>query len=627
MKAFNKTVLTWICIFLAGAPYLQAAITKSPVTRIEPAFWWVGMKNPKLQVLLQGPGIGGSTLTMAQYAGVTISDIKKVSSPNYLFVYLTIDPSAKPGNLTFILTGKAKGTLVYELKARDARTKAQGYSQADVMYLIMPDRFANGNPANDSVAGMLEQGPSKKPFGRHGGDVEGITKNLDYFNKLGITTLWLNPVQENDMATSSYHGYAITDFYRADRHFGDNAAYLDFIQKAHEKGLKVVMDMVMNHMGTNHYWFKDMPDSTFINFWPKYTPSNFRASAQADPYASEYDQKQMAKGWFDNTMADINGANPLVADYMIQSCIWWIEHGCIDDIRMDTYPYPDKFFMNQWASRIINEYPKLNLVGEVWVDNVALAAYFVKNQKNYNSFNSTEPTIFDFPLRDAIVNGLNDDKADYSNGLVKVYNTLSLDFVYQSPEQNTIFVNNHDMSRTVTALKGNANKTKMALAMLLTLRGKPQLYYGEEWNMPGDGKVHPDVRKNFKGGWAKDTVDYFTGKNVSAEEQDMFAYYQRLLQWRRTSTVVHNGKLTQFVPEKNVYVYFRHTPTAQVMVIINNDTAKTTSTSLPLARYAERLKFASKTGMDIISGSQIDLSKDLMLEPKRAYIIELPVSK
>ncbi len=605
-------LLMWLC----SAPTWAAF----SLNRVEPAFWWVGMKNPELQILLQGKNIGQAQISLAPYPGVSLKRVAKVKNPNYTFVYVEIGPEAKAGDLKFTFAGAAKGNLAYTLKARDSKVKAQGYTPADVVYLIMPDRFANGNPKNDSVKGMLEAARRKQDFGRHGGDIEGITNQLGYFNKLGVTALWLNPVQENDMAASSYHGYAITDYYAADRRFGGNEAYLKFIQQAHGAGLKVVMDMVMNHMGTNHYWLKDLPDSSFINFWPKYTPSNFRATAQVDPYRSQYDQDRMSKGWFDKTMADINGANPLVADYLIQNCIWWVEHGCIDDIRMDTYPYPDKQFMNQWATRLTAEYPKLNLVGEVWVDDIPLAAYYAKNNKNFNGFNSTEPTVMDFPLRNAIVNGLNDEKPDYSNGLVKIYNTLAQDFVYETPERNMTFCNNHDMSRTATSLKGSVAKTKMALTLLLTLRGVPHLYYGEEWFMTGDGKHHPDVRKDFAGGWAGDTVNFFTGKNVPAQRQEVFNYYQKLLQWRKTATAIHNGRMTQFVPDSNVYVYFRHLPAKQVMVVVNgNNTRKT----LDLQRFAERLGTAKK-GMDIVSGMGVDFTqRTLRLEPMTSYIIEV----
>lgn len=619
-----KRISSLLLLVLFGV--IPASFGASPFSRVEPAFWWVGMKNPRVQVLLQGKGIGAGDLALAPYPGVKLAEVRKVKSPNYLFAYLEISPEAQPGAVTFQLSGKVKGTLSYSLKARDNRPKAQGYNASDVIYLIMPDRFANGNPKNDSVKGMLEQGPKRKaPFGRHGGDIEGITQHLDYFQKLGVTGLWLNPVQENDMKESSYHGYAITDFYAVDRHLGGNEVYLDFIQKAHGKGLKVVMDMVMNHMGTNHYWLKDMPDSSFINFWPKYTASNFRATAQADPYASTYDREKMARGWFAPTMADINESNPLVADYMIQTCIWWIEHGCIDDIRMDTYPYPDKMFMNQWATSLTREYPKLNLVGEVWVDDVALAAYFVKNSKNFNGFNCTEPTIMDFPLKNAILHGLNDEKSDYSHGLVKVYNTLAMDYLYETPFRNMIFCNNHDMSRVATELKDDPKKVKQALAMLLTLRGAPHLYYGEEWFMKGDGKFHPAVRHDFPGGWVGDSADFFTGQNAGAEHQDMFNYYQRLLQWRKTATPVHNGRLTQFIPEEkeNIYVYFRHEPGRQVMVVINGNKAEKT---LALDRYAERLQ-GSKAGFDVISGAQLDLSRPLKLEPQAALIIDLPAKQ
>ena len=615
-----------LLLLLITIHFGSVAYAASPVDRIEPAFWWTGMKYTRLQILLHGKGIGGAMLSLGTYPGVSLSEVKKVRSPNYLFVYLEISAVAQPGKLSFTLAGMVKGTVPYELKARDNRIKAQGYTPADVIYLIMPDRFANGNPTNDSVKGMLEK-PNRKPAGgpylnftRHGGDIEGITQHLDYFTKLGVTGLWLNPVQENDMKESSYHGYAITDFYAVDRRFGGMKAYQDLIVKAHGQGLKIVMDMVMNHMGTNHYWFKDMPDSSFINFWPKYTASNFRATAQADPYASEYDRNKMIKGWFAPTMGDINEQNPLVADYMIQTCIWWVEHTCIDDIRMDTYPYPDKNFMNQWASALTAEYPKLNLVGEVWVDNVGLASYFVKNKNKYGGYDAKEPTIMDFPLRDAIVNGLNDAKPDYTNGIVRVYNTLALDYLYDTPGKNMVFVNNHDMSRTATALKEDTKKVRQALAILLTTRGVPQLYYGEEWFMTGDGAHHPAVRRDFPGGWAGDSVDFFTGRNAGALHRETFETYTKLLNWRKTSTAVHRGKLTQFVPEDHVYVYFRHEGARQVMVVINEDKKEK---ELKLERFAERLQ-GSRSGTEVLTGAMLDLTKALKVDAQGVMVIDIP---
>jgi neopullulanase len=602
------------------------------VDAVEPASWWVGMKEPRLQLLLHGAGIATGKVSLAAYEGVKLERTLRMQSPNYLAVYLTISGKAKAGVLKLTLT-TAGGVMAlpYTLEARKTQTehpRGQGYLASDMLYLIMPDRFSNGNAGNDNVAGMGDALDRKAPFGRHGGDLEGITAHLEYLDKLGVTGVWLNPVQENKMPSSSYHGYAITDYYAVDARFGGMPAYKTFIKAAHGRKMKVVMDMVMNHCGTGHKWMVDMPDTNWLNNWPTYTQSNFHATTVADPHASTYDKERMQKGWFSESMPDLNQKHPVLADYLIQNCIWWVEETGIDGIRMDTYPYPDQPFMNRWASAIMAEYPRFKLTGEVWVGQPALSAYFEKGDHPYKGFAATLPTVIDFPLRDAIVNGLNEN-GGWDNGLAKVYNTLAQDYLFAKPENHLIFTSNHDMTRLATALNKDTAKYKQALVLLSTLRGIPHLYYGEEWMEEGDGGFHPSLRRDVPGGWAADlaspdSANYFTGAKMPSKGLAMRNWFTKLLQWRKTSAAIAEGTLTHFIPEDNVYVYFRKAKAGgkNLMVIINgNDSPK----GLQVGRFTEGMGKATK-GRDVLTGATIELRAQgprLELPTRAAYVLEL----
>lgn len=590
------------------------------VKRIEPMHWWVGMKNRQLSLLLYGPGIGECKPSI-KTSGITLKSTEPVSNANYLFLNLEISASAKPGKYSIELADQGEKKIIqYELKSRQSiPTGAQGFSQKDVMYLIMPDRFANGDSTNDFVEGMLERPNRTEPFGRHGGDLKGIENNLDYFKELGINTLWLNPIIENNQPHSSYHGYAFTDFYKVDPRFGTLDDYKRLIAKCHANGMKMVQDMVANHIGSKHWWMLDKPDLGWIH--PEGDPfykTNFRIETVSDPNGSPEDKNRMEKGWFDIHMADLNQNHRLLGQYLIQNSIWWIAETGIDGIRMDTYPYNEKNFMTRWCEAILKEFPSFNIVGEVWVDPVSLASYYAQGAKNQDGYKAGLPSVTDFPLYFAMTRALN-EAPTWDNGLIKIYIALAQDFLYKDASRNLIFTDNHDLTRIFTSLKKDYRKYQQAMAMLLTLRGVPQLYYGDEILMTGDAASHPEVRRDFPGGWPGDTENYFLASTRKEQKDSAFKLVQRILNWRRNSTPIHKGKFVQFLPEENVYVYFRIHQNKKVMVVINgNDSAK----KLKMSRFRNELGNSAK-GMDVISGNTVDLATaELVLSPMAAMIID-----
>ncbi len=594
--------------------------SNSPViTRLEPAFWWTGMVNPDVQLLVYGPGIGAARVSV-DYPGVRVKETRTADSPNYLFVTLTLAPETRPGQVPLVFTvGKKQLNRAFELRARPRNPAAMtGLEPRDLIYLVMPDRFANGNPANDNVAGMREKADRQAPYGRHGGDLAGIQKHLDYIADLGTTALWINPVQENDQPGSSYHGYAITDLYQIDRRLGSNAEYVALVDSCRRRGIKVIMDLVHNHIGLHHWWMTDLPYRDWVHQFSEFTRSNYRATALMDPYASQIDTQLMADGWFDTSMPDLNQKNPQLATYLIQNTIWWIEYAGIEGVRMDTYPYPDRDFMANWSGAVLREYPKFGLVGEVWVPSVGVTAYFLQGTPNRDGFAGTLPGSTDFPLYGATLQALNEG-GGWESGMARLYYTLGQDFLYQRPEKNVLFLDNHDLTRFYTSVGANLAKYKLGVAFLLTTRGIPQVYYGTELLMEGDGGQHSEVRKDVPGGWPGDPTSAFTAAGRTAAQNEAFTYLRTLAQWRKGNAAVHSGKLTHFVPDDNVYVYFRHTPTASVMVLLNgDDKAKTVTT----ARYAERLTGFS-SARNVITGEMVKDLSTLALPARAALVLEL----
>lgn len=616
--------LAWLSVlfYLAVVPFATAQKRGSSFDHVEPPFWWTGMKIPSLEILFHNQKLNiGEYDVQVNYEGVELKEIKRVENPHYLFIELEISASAKEGLITIRFTsGKRSFTHSYEIRRKPSEgNRIQGFNSSDVLYLIMPDRFANGDEKNDSIPGMFEGVHRDKGEGRHGGDLKGITDHLDYIKDLGVTAIWLNPVLENNQRRASYHGYAVTDLYRVDRRFGDNEAYLSFIEKSHEKDIKVIQDMVMNHIGNDHWLIHDLPEKDWVHQFPEFTRSNYQGNVIADPYRSEYDSLKMSNGWFDTTMPDVNQNNPLFATYLIQNTLWWIEYSGIDGIRMDTYPYPDKNFMSRWAKAVMDEYPSFNIVGEVWLQNsVPATAYWQEGMINGDGYRSHLPTVTDFPFCYTVAQALN-EPGGWDTGMRRLYNLLSQDFIYPNANHNLTFLDNHDMTRFFLSVKRDMKKFKMGLAFLLTTRGIPQLYYGTELLMDGDGGHHPDVRLDFPGGWPGDAVNAFTREGRSEEQNEALDFISSLLKWRKRNPVIHSGRLTHYIPEDNIYVYFRHDGNKRVMVVMNaNDSEKVLSTR----PFTTSLAGAAR-GEDVLTGARFSDLTSLRIPAWTTLIIDL----
>ncbi len=599
----------------------QVQAKKPKVTRIDPPGWWVGMENPNLQLMIYGERIAETTPEIS-YEGVLLKEVIKPENPNYLFINLTIAAETKPGtfDISFKKGKKIVDTYSYTLSKRENTPELhKGFDNSDAIYLLMPDRFANGDSNNDNIDGMKEKADPKDQYGRHGGDLKGIRNHLDYFENLGVTTLWINPVLENDMPQQSYHGYAITDYYKIDPRFGTNEDYRQMVAAAHKKGLKVIMDMVANHCGTGYYWNDDLPSQDWYNQWPEFTRTNYRGIVQSDPYASPADYDKMVKGWFDKTMADLNQHNPYVAEFIIQNTIWWIEYAGLDGIRQDTYPYPYKDFMVRWMQRILEEYPDFNVVGEVWLNYPSLTAYWLDNETNKDGYRSYLTNVFDFPLMYALNRAFNEEDS-WDRGTLALYEILAQDFLYSNPMNLVVFTDNHDGDRFYTKMQEDIRKFKLGMAFVMTVRGIPQIYYGGEILMTGyehDGHGH--LRENFPGGWPGDKINAFTQKGLSEEQLDAFNFTRRLLNWRKTSKAVQYGKFIHYIPENGVYVYFRYTEDEAVMVLLNNNEKEV---RVDLSRFAENLQGYSGA-KSVLTRSYFDKLDDLSVPAKSPIILDL----
>ena len=595
--------------------------SQNSIQRVEPLNWWVGMKNPKLQLMVYGENVAENRLRI-DYPGVRVIQTIQVENPNYLFVDLEISAQTQAGkmNLEFYQADEKVMTYAYELLARENDgEEIQGFDNSDVLYLITPDRFANGNLENDELEGLKEKKNRGFKGGRHGGDIKGIMDRLDYIADLGFTAIWLNPVLENDMPEYSYHGYSTTDFYKVDPRFGTNEDYKNLAKIAREKGIKLIMDMIVNHCGLQHWWMNDLPMQDWINQWEDYTQTNHRKSLWQDPYASQADRKIFADGWFVPTMPDLNQRNALMGLYLIQNSIWWIEYLGLAGIRMDTYPYPDMEYMTEWTRRVMEEYPNFNVVGEEWYETPTIVAYWQKGKENPNGYTSDLKSVMDFPVQMAMSKALTAEES-FGTGWIDLYEMLAQDFVYANPNDLVVFPDNHDMSRIFSQVNEDYGLFQLALAFTLTTRGVPQLYYGTEILMNNPGTTdHGIIRSDFPGGWPGDKIDGFTGQGLSEQQKQAKAFLRKLLQWRKTSEVVHWGKLLHFLPEDGVYVYFRYNETNKVMVVLNKNTS---ATNISLDRFAEMLN-GVKAGKDILSGQVFDLDKELELPAKAPLILEL----
>ncbi len=612
-KIFLVTVLS---VLLCGHNALYAA---SVIKKIAPSFWWTGMNNPELQVLLYGEQISSADVSISS-DDIVLQEVVKQDNPNYLILYLNTSEAAPQTFDICLKQGKKQTVIPYELKQRRAdAAQIEGFNSSDVLYLIMPDRFANGDASNDVIPGMLEDRVDRNDsFARHGGDFKGIEQHLDYIADLGVTSVWLNPIQENDMQGGSYHGYAITDYYQADRRFGSNEEFRTLVEQAHSKGLKIVMDMIFNHCGSENYLFKDMPSKEWFNFKGNYVQTTFKTATQSDPYASDYEKKIAVDGWFTQSMPDFNQRNRHVATYLIQSSIWWIEYAGINGIRQDTHPYADFDMMARWCKAVNDEYPRFNIVGETWLGNNVLISYWQKNSPLAHPRNSYLPTVMDFPLMDHMNKAFDEETTDGYGGLSRLHEYLSQDIVFADPMHLLTFLDNHDTSRFYRseADTKNLDRYKQALAFLLTTRGIPQIYYGTEILMAAD-KANGDglLRCDFPGGWQNDTHNYFDAANRTALQNEAFSYLKKLLQWRKGNEVIAKGKLKHFSPRQGVYAYERKHGDQSVVVFLNGTDREQT---IDLSAYQEILPRTS--ARNVLEEKEVEIGKELTL-PHRGVCV------
>ncbi|MBD0723884.1 alpha-amlyase [Flavobacterium sp. L1I52] len=594
----------------------------SQIQKTEPPFWYAGMHNPELQILFYGKNIAENEVSVSN--GIPIKSIQKTENPNYVFVTIdTKDLTSQELLFTFFKNKKVVFTQKYALKERKANSASRkSYDASDMIYLIMPDRFANGNPKNDNQKAMLEKADRDNPSGRHGGDIEGIIQNLDYIKELGATALWATPLCEDDDAQGSYHGYGQSDVYRIDPRYGTNEDYLKLSSELHQRDMKLIMDYVTNHWGAAHWMMNDLPTYDWLHQFPGYAQTNYRMTTQFDTNASKIDAKLCADGWFVQSMPDLNQSNPLVLNYLIQNAIWWIEYADLDGFRVDTYSYNDKKGIAKWTKAITDEYPNFNIVGEVWMQDQAQMAYWQKDSKigAIQNFNSHLPSVMDFTLMDALAVVFNQNQSEWDKGLLRIYNNFTNDFLYPNSNNLLTFVENHDTNRFNEVYQKDFKKYQMAMSILATVRGIPQLYYGSEIGMAGN-KSEGDgaIRQDFPGGWQGDSNNAFSKTGRTVEQQQFFDFTSKLFQWRKSNDAVHFGKMTHYVPENNVYVYFRFTDTKTVMVVVNNGL---TSGKINPKRFQENIK-NFKIGKDVLTGKQFELSSFFEVEKQSALIFEL----
>ena len=615
--------------FIMTALGMNAAVK---IDRVEPTDWYVGMKDPSLQLMVYGEGIREAQVS-TDYPGVRVDSLVRLDSPNYLLVYLDLS-GAQPGEMKLRFTmGKSKKEVSYRLKARAmAGEERKGFSNADVLYMLMPDRFAQGKDHKAQVKGMNPYVEDRsKPSLRHGGDLQGIRDHLDYFTQLGVTALWLTPVLENNSpdgkdGSSTYHGYATTNYYRVDPRFGTNEDYRELIADAHAKGLKVVMDMIFNHCGFEHPWVKDLPSQDWLNVpeWlsgkeedkAKYLQTSYKLTPVLDPYAAEVDKRETVDGWFVPSMPDLNQRNPHVIKYLIQNSVWWIETVGIDGIRMDTYPYADREAMALWMKTLEREYPNFNTVGETWVTEPAYTAAWQKDSK-LSSINSYLKTVMDFAFYDRVNMAAREETDDWWQGMNRVYNTLCYDYLYANPSSVLAFIENHDTDRFLR----NGTDTlalKQALALLLTINRTPQLYYGTEILMNGTKEVTDgNVRKDFPGGFPGDKANCFTAEGRTRAQNDMFNWLSRLLHWRQGNEAIIHGKQVQFTPRKGVYVIARQAKGQNVLTVVNGTSEPA---QMEVKRYAEIIGQAAEA-TDILTGREVALDKDVALQPRETLVL------
>ena len=639
LTVISAVALLAVSAMAADKPFNPKKVknaTAEQVTRVEPLSWWTGMKMP-LQLLVQGKNISAADVRIEGGNGVSVAAVHKADSPNYVFVDVAIAEDAAPGLYYIVFqNGKTTFKYPYEIAARkEGSAERTSFTTADMIYLIMPDRFANGDPSNDSVEGMPDKVDRNKPFGRHGGDIQGIINNLDYISELGATAIWCTPLLEDNLPVTTYHGYACTDYYHIDARFGDNDLFKEYVQKAHEKDIKIIMDIVPNHAGSGHWWMEDVPFKDWYHVFDTYTGSNIAFSTNMDPNASKQDLYIQESGWFDVSMVDMNLDNPYMLKYFQQWAIWWIEWADLDGFRVDTYPYNEKNPMSEWCAAVMNEYPNFNIVGECWTTSIPQLAYWQGDKANKDGFNSHLKSIMDFPLHDAMRAGINEDNPGWGEGMTRVYDILSHDFVYHDLSNMMIFPGNHDTARLGDVLRKNPNRVKIAMAMMATMRGYPQIFAGDELmfvsNNLKDAGDHGGLRVDFPGGWEGDEMDLFSAegrakaaKNTDGldvpqgQAADLFDYVSHLFQWRKAKDVIHNGKTMHFMTRDNTYGYFRYDDDDVVFVYINNSNV---DKNVPWTYYKE-ISAGLKGGKNVVTGEPCDVSDATVVAPESVLIVE-----
>ncbi len=588
---------------------------------VEPPFWWTGMKSPLVQVLIHDENISGSKVTI-DYPGVQLKDIHRVENPNYLFVDLEIQSYAKAGSMEIVLENDSgRRTYTFSLKnRREGAAERKGVDAKDFIYLIMPDRFANGDPSNDSFDDMNQWGINReKTFFRHGGDLIGLMEHMDYLEELGVTAIWLNPVLENDQPYESYHGYALTDHYLVDKRLGSNEQYLTLVNLCHERGIKVIKDVIYNHVGDKHWFIQDLPATDWIHQFDEYTKTTYRAPTLMDPYVAEADKEQFANGWFDKHMPDLNQRHPLLANYLIQNTIWWIEYANLDGLRIDTYAYSDQDFMADLGKRLKEEYPQLSFFGETWVHGHPIQAQFTQNNHLREGYNSHLPGVTDFQMYYAMTDALTREMG-WTEGVMKIYYTLAKDFLYENPYRNVLFLDNHDLPRIFSVLNGDIEKFKSGISMLLTMRGVPMIYYGTEILLSGVGGAFGEAgRKDFPGGWKEDPVYKFNPAFHEANEQEAYEYLKKLANYRKNTPALQYGKLKQYIPENGIYVYFRYDDQQKIMVVVNTHGQ---SAKVSTNRFKKDLQ-GYESANNVMTGGKVKELSSLEVGPYATLILEL----
>ncbi|WP_291072614.1 glycoside hydrolase family 13 protein [Empedobacter sp. UBA5987] len=597
------------------------------IQKVEPMFWWKGMKNPEVQILVYGKDISKYNIELSD--NVKIQNLQKTENPNYVFVTINTNEVNKS---SFKINIKNKNKIVdsytYELKNRQPNSANRtSFTSKDMVYLIMPDRFANGDESNDSKKELTDKANRSIPDGRHGGDLRGIINNLDYLQNLGATAVWLTPVNEDNEKQHSYHGYAQTDFYKIDGRYGSNEDYRELSQKLNQRGMMLIQDYVTNHWGISHWMIQDLPSKDWIHTFPEgengFRRSNYRTTTQFDPNASEIDKIGALNGWFDTTMPDINQANPLVLKYITQNAIWWMEYAELGGLRVDTYPYNNKEGMATWVKAITDEYPNLNVVGEAWMHSPAHVSYWQKDSKiaEIDNYNSYLPSVMDFPLFSELPKAIKEEES-WDKGMIKLYNSFTNDFLYPDINNMFVFMENHDTERWNEIMNGDVNDYKLGLSLISTVRGIPQVYYGSEIGMRGDkSKGDAAIRQDFPGGWKSDKQSAFTNEGRTSEQKTFHDFTAKLFNWRKNKEVIHSGKTKHYMPQNNVYVYFRYNENESVMIILNANPEKQT---FKLDRFAESLN-GFTSGKDIISDKvlPINTNGEITIDGKSSMIIEL----